>query len=302
MFALALLLDAVLGEPPNSVHPTAWMGRCVGALEPMGRRMCPRWQLAFGAAVAALLPLAAGLAGRGIVGRVASVPLAGLLAEAALLKCAFSVRALLSEAQALQRLLERGDLAGARMQARALVGRDTSSLGEAHLVSAGLESLAENTTDAFLAPWLYYVMAGTPGALAYRAVNTLDAMWGYRGQYEYLGKAAARLDDLANLAPARLAALLLAVASGRSRAALATALAQHGRTESPNAGWPMAALAGGLGVQLEKPGHYRLGMEERPLEPALLGEGARLIARAAALGALLVLGLLLAKEERDRRR
>ena len=291
VFALALALDLALGEPPTPAHPTAWVGRAAQALEPLGRRLSPRGQLAFGAAVALLLPLAAAWAGRRALRRTGD-GWTGLLAEAALLKSAFSVRALLAEALALRRLREQGHLEAARRRARTLVGRDTSRLDEAHLVSAGLESLAENATDAFLAPWLYYVLAGTGGALAYRAVNTLDAMWGYRGHYEHLGKAAARLDDLANLLPARLGALLLALASGRPRPALATALTQHGRTESPNAGWTMSALAGALGVELEKEGHYRLGNPQRPLAPPLLDEGARVVARAAALGALLVFLLL----------
>ncbi len=290
VFALALALDLALGEPPMPVHPTVWIGRAAQALEPLGRRLAPRGQLAFGGAVALLLPMAAVWASRQALRR-AGGGWRGLLAEAALLKSTFAVRALLAEALALRRLLG-GQLEAARRQARALVSRDTSHLDEAHLVSAGLESLAENTTDAFLAPWLYYVLAGTSGALAYRAINTLDAMWGYHGQYEHLGKAAARLDDVANLLPARLGALLLALASGRPRPALATALAQHGRTASPNAGWTMSAMAGALGVELEKEGHYRLGNPQRPLAPSLLGEGAQVVARAAALGALLVSLLL----------
>jgi len=273
------------------------MGRAAAFLEPIGRRLGPRGQLTFGAVVASLLPAAVALMARAILKWATRTPWLRVLCEAALLKSAFSVRALLTEGLALRRLLEAGDLEGARRRAQTLVSRDTSSLGVAHLVSAGLESLAENTADAFLAPWLYYVMAGTPGALAYRAVNTLDAMWGYHGQYEYLGKAAARLDDLANLAPARLAAGLLALASGRPLAALATAMAQHRRTESPNAGWTMAALAGALDVELEKVGHYRLGRPGRPLTPALLEEGVSTTLRTAALGAILVIGLLLAKGE-----
>jgi len=253
--------------------------------------------LAFGATVAALLPTAVALMARSVLSWAARIPWLGLLAEVVLLKSAFSVRALATEGLALRRLLEAGDLQGARRRAQALVSRDTSSLGPAHLVSAGLESLAENTTDAFLAPWLYYALAGTPGALAYRAVNTLDAMWGYHGQYEHLGKAAARLDDLANLAPARLAAVLLALASGRPIAALATAVAQHRRTESPNAGWTMAALAGALDVELEKVGHYRLGRPGRPLTPSRLQEGVSITLRTAALGAILTIGLMLAKGE-----
>jgi adenosylcobinamide-phosphate synthase len=133
--------------------------------------------------------------------------------------------------------------------------------------SAAIESIAENLSDSLVAPLFYYVVFGVPGALAYRAINTLDAMIGYHGRYEYLGRAAAKLDDLANLIPARLTAALLFFAAGLAgaspRAALAIGLRDHARTESPNAGWPMAVMGGALGVELEKVGHYVLG---RPAE------------------------------------
>ena len=127
------------------------------------------------------------------------------------------------------------------------------------LVSATVESVAENTSDSFVAPLFYFLLLGIPGAIAYRVVNTLDAMVGYHGEYEYLGKFASKLDDVLNFIPARLTALLLVVAAFLSKrsasASWRVALSDHSKTESPNAGWPMAAVAGALNVQLETVGH-----------------------------------------------
>jgi adenosylcobinamide-phosphate synthase len=285
------MLDLAFGDPPSLVHPTAWVGKGLAALEGAGRRLGPRGQLLFGGACAVVVPMAAWIGARGLLSAVRRRSRAGaFLLEVALLKSAFAVRSLLTEALSVRQRLTARDLDGARERARSLVSRDTTALDERLLVSAGLESLAENVTDSFLAPWLYYLLLGTEGALAYRAVNTLDSMWGYHGQYEHLGKAGARLDDLLNLIPARVAAALLAGAcalwAGRGREAWQTALSQHGRTESPNAGWTMAAMAGGLGVELEKPGHYRLGQPNRSLEPDLIGQGVRIVATVAAVAAL----------------
>jgi adenosylcobinamide-phosphate synthase len=129
-------------------------------------------------------------------------------------------------------------------------------------------------TDSFVGPWLFFALFGLPGAVAYRAINTLDSMLGYHGYYEHLGKASARLDDLANLVPARLSALLLVVGSfflpgQNAPAALRIMWRDHRRTESPNAGWTMSGMAGALGVKLEKTspeGGYQLGDCTRPLE------------------------------------
>lgn len=295
VFILAVLADALVGEPPTSLHPTAWVGQAASVLEGIGRKLPARGQLLLGALVALALPLAVGLLARKILRLLRRTPCIGMIVEAALFKSSFAVRALLGEAEGLACLLREGELERARIKARSLVSRDTTHLDEAHLVSAGLESLAENTTDAFLAPWLYYLMWGTEGALVYRTINTLDAMWGYHGPYEFWGKGAARLDDLANLIPARLGAFLLALASGKLRQAITIALAQHARTESPNAGWTMAALAGALGVELEKVGHYRLGFPRHALAPSLLDEGIAVVRRVAALGAALMTVLLWAK-------
>jgi adenosylcobinamide-phosphate synthase len=188
------------------------------------------------------------------------------------------------------RALAAGDLAAARLGLRSLVSRDTSALDPPLLAAAAVESVAENASDSLVAPLFYFVLGGVPAALAYRACNTLDALIGYHGETEWLGKAAARLDDLANLVPARLTAALLVVASALVGASAAGALRtwwrDGARTESPNAGRPMAAMAGALGVQLTKVGHYRLGDGAGALGAAAIARAVVLLYVACALASV----------------
>ncbi|MCL6553811.1 MAG: adenosylcobinamide-phosphate synthase CbiB [Firmicutes bacterium] len=209
-------------------------------------------------------------AAAGLVARLAArSPLPGVVLEALALKTTLAVRGLASAALEVARHLERGDLPAARTAVgRHLVSRPTAALDDAGVASAAVESVAENLTDSVAGPLLFYVALGLPGAAAYRAINTADAMLGYRdGILEHFGKASARLDDAASFLPARLSALALAAGAALTgdagRAALTTARRQHRRTASPNAGWTMAAMAGALGVTLEKVGYYRLGAGRR---------------------------------------
>jgi adenosylcobinamide-phosphate synthase len=159
--------------------------------------------------------------------------------------------------------LEAGRLDQARARAaRDLVGRATSQLDAAELSGAAIQSLAENLSDSVVAPLLAYAAGGLPAAAAYRALNTADAMWGYRTPaLLHRGRAAARADDVANLIPARLTALLIALRSPQPCEALRVALRDHALAPSPNGGWPMAAMAGGLGVRLAKHGSYSFNAE-----------------------------------------
>src|SRR5436305_8828257 len=164
-----------------------------------------------------------------------------------------SARALVEAGHEVESRLWHDDIEGARRAVTALVSRDASALDAPLLASAAVESLAENTADSIVGPLLAYAIGGLPAAFAYRATNTLDAMIGYRGRYEYLGKAAARLDDLANLVPARITAALLllgaAIFRQDARAGWHIFRRDARRTESPNAGRPMAAMAGLLRVE-----------------------------------------------------
>ena len=275
VLALAVALDLTLGEPPKWAHPTVWMGRLTGFLEARAPKQ--------GAAgLAAGLVLALGLAC--LWGAAAYFVALGLkevhtlvyiLVGAVLLKSTFSVRLLHREAALVRGHLDRGDLDQVRAQMPSLVSRDPSGLSAEQATAATVESVSENINDSFLAPWLFFALFGLPGAFVYRMINTLDSMIGYRGIYEHLGKASARLDDLINLVPARLAGLLLVAASGilpgqQMARAWTIMWRDHGRTQSPNAGWAMSGMAGALGVRLEKvdpEAGYQLGEPDRPLEP-----------------------------------
>lgn len=223
---------------------------------------------------------------------------AGLVLEALALKTMLSVRDLAGAARGVAGELERGRLEAARRAVgHHLVSRPTAALDEGHVASAAVESVAENLTDSCVGPLLFYVVFGLPGAVAYRAVNTADAMIGYRdGALEYFGKVAARLDDLLNLLPARLAALALVVAAplaGAESAQSWTVMRRdHARTASPNAGWTLAAMAGALRIRLEKPGHYTLG--QGPLPGVTdIEVGVRIMRSAALLATIALAGIAL---------
>ena len=301
MLALAFGLDLALRELPNRLHPTAWMGRTVSwaeKLSPSG----PRLSLAAGVMMVVLIAggwtVAAFFAVHGLRGIHQWVY---ILVGAALLNTTFAVKMLGQAAFRVRNLLAANDMVQVRANMTSLVSRDPSNLTAEQAVAATVESVSENMSDGFVGPWLAFALFGLPGAVAYRAINTLDSMIGYHGRYEYLGKAAARLDDLVNLVPSRLTGLLLVAASlffpGQHTAgAWRIMWRDHARTESPNAGWPMSAMAGSLGVQLEKvtgsgESVYRLGDQDHPLEHQDITRSVRSMYLVAGLGIVLGLGL-----------
>jgi adenosylcobinamide-phosphate synthase len=257
---LALSLDWLAGEPPNALHPVVWLGKLIGLLERRAPRNNPPAELLYGAG------MVAACTGATVLPALAAEKLPRPI-QAVLLKTMFSWRTLHQAGERVRQPLAAGDLDGARAGLRWLVSRDTAGLDAPLLAAAAIESLAENASDSVTAPLLAYALLGLPGACAYRAVNTLDAMVGYRGRYEYLGKVPARLDDLLNLVPARLTGLLIVAAAALcgadARQAWQTLRRDHAATDSPNAGYPMAAIAGALGVRLEKAGHYCLNAQGR---------------------------------------
>ena len=298
---LAVLLDLVGRELPARLHPTVWMGHTIRLVE----RSAPRTRvggLTVGALMALVIPTAWALAAwAAALGLRELHPIAYLLGGALLLKSTFAVAMLHRVAARTRSLVVDGDMPALRENMRSLVSRDVSAMGPQQAIAATVESVSENTTDSFIGPWLAFAIFGLPGAFAYRAINTLDSMVGYRGEYEFLGKAAARLDDLINLAPARLTALLLAAGSAllpgqRAASAWRIMWRDHARTASPNAGWTMSGMAGALGVALEKEGHYRLGDANRPLEAADITRAVQSMYFIAGLGATIVVALILTKD------
>ncbi len=295
---LAVVLDLALGDPPNRFHPVSWMGGLIAAGRRGADRLPSPLLVSYGVA------LVAGATTVAYLGALAVQAVAGwlpwpvsLLTQALLLKSSFSLRGLVSAVWQVRDALASGDLAGARMAlGRHLVSRPVDSLDPAATASGAIESLSENLTDSWVAPLCFYLVGGIPAAWAYRAVNTADAMIGYReGLLEQLGWAAARLDDLLNLVPSRLAAL--AVVAGACLSGERTAGAWRawrrdgGATSSPNAGQMMAAMAGALGVTLEKRGHYRLGDGGAPAVGGI-DRAIRVFGAAAGAGLVGVLVLL----------
>jgi adenosylcobinamide-phosphate synthase len=267
--AAALMLDALLGEPPERLHPTVWMGHAISAFEaPALTLQGANHRRAAGILLAAILPAAAFLSCRALL-RAAPRGLRPAL-EAALLSTALSMRSLGEAARGVEPALAGGRLEEARMGVGLFVGRDTDNLTEAGVCRAAVESVAENTSDGVVAPMLYGYLLGAPGALAYRAINTLDSMVGYTSpRYRHLGWAGARLDDLANLAPARLTVLAVAAASLSPAPVLRAARLYGPLSSSPNAGYAEAAFAGALGLRLGGTNTYG-GVERRG---PVLGEG-----------------------------
>lgn len=277
---VALGLD-LLGEPPAAWHPVVWFGKLIRRLE----RAAPQGhvpQLLYGVVMLVLAAPAAFLPAT-IVHKLAKrvraeaiqrgFPSSGLilyaLIEGSGLKPFFALRMLAEAGHSVRLSLEHGDLPAARLALQSLVSRERSELTAELAGAAAIESLAENLSDSIVAPLFYYTLFGLPGAAAYRLFNTFDSMVGYHGQYEYLGKAAAWLDDALNALPARLTALLIIALAplfgGNQLKGWQVWRRDAGRTASPNAGHPMAAAAGALGLQLEKVGHYRLGDDEKSI-------------------------------------
>jgi adenosylcobinamide-phosphate synthase len=290
MLVLALLLDALLGEYPALLHPVVWLGAAIATC----LRLAPTagWlrQFCFGAVLTLfIVGVAFGLAWLAL--SLCTQPMVHVMAGAFLLKASFALRALGQAAAAVVKPLENGDLPQARLALRSLCSRPAEDLNQEEVLAATIESLAENASDSFVAPLFYFLLLGVPGAVAYRAINTLDSMIGYHGQFEALGKFAARLDDLVNLVPARLTALLLlgagALLSGNVAQGWNILRRDGAKTPSPNGGRPMAAMAGLLDVRLVKNGVYSLGEAHDALTPAKVRKAWRIVAAAGIATAIL---------------
>jgi adenosylcobinamide-phosphate synthase len=290
-------LDALFGDPQR-FHPVAGFGRAATALE--HRVYAP--DRAAGArytAIAVGVPVVAGVAATRATRRH---PLARAALVAATTWAVLGARTLRREASVMAGALEAADLPGARARLSHLCGRDPSILDAPELARATVESVAENTSDAVVAPLFWGAVAGLPGLLGYRAANTLDAMVGHRSaRYARFGTAAARLDDALNLLPSRLTGLLTIAAAplvgGDPRRAWRIWRRDRNDHPSPNAGQCEAAMAGALGVRLGGRNVYFGRSETRPLLGDGPRPGARDVRRAArlsgatALAALAVLGL-----------
>jgi adenosylcobinamide-phosphate synthase len=290
----AVSVDLAFGELPSSVHPTVGMGRLISSGRSQRTSMAPRQSFIEGARTVAIGAIASALAASLIERSLRGIPrYARPFVEGAALKPAISLRDLLRAAGSVERALERGRLDRAReLLSWHLVSRDTSRLSASGVAAAAIESLAENFNDGLVAPLFWYRAGGLPAAYVFRFVNTADAMIGYRAKdLEWFGKTAARLDDLLAFVPARISAALIAagarVAGESGTDALTRAVVDAENTSSPNAGWPMAAMAGALGVRLEKVDHYVLNGDARPPRAGDVRRARRIVLRASGFATLL---------------
>jgi adenosylcobinamide-phosphate synthase len=296
-----VLADALVGDPRRG-HPVALFGRAATLVERALYADAKPHGVVFTACCEALA-IGPALA----AGRISRRRPATRLAWAGTVTWAVTgARSLNREASRIGRALEAGDLPGARRLLPNLVGRDPAGLDAAGIARAVVESVAENTSDAIVAPLLWGALAGPPGLAGYRAANTLDAMVAHHSpRYEQFGWASARLDDVVNWAPARVTALLAAacapVVGGRPAATWRIALDYGGRHPSPNAGWCEAAFAGALGVRLGGPLSYAGRAEHRPElglgrppEPADIGRASRLCRSVTAAATVLAASVALA--------
>jgi adenosylcobinamide-phosphate synthase len=263
MLPLAFLLDWFLGDPPRWPHPVRWMGRLIAAAEPGFRRIGTGGVFAGTLFTVAMVSIA----GIGTFLAVAAAsrlhPMLGWMLEVVLIFYALSVRSLQTAAMSVYRALVQESTEAARRAVAQIVGRDTGRLGRRGVTRAAVESVAENLVDGVISPLFYAALGGAALAMAYKMISTLDSMVGYKNErYIRFGKTSARLDDLANLIPARLSVPLIALAArilyGRRSGvqALKTAALEGGNHSSPNAGRPEAAFAGALEIRLGGPAVY----------------------------------------------
>jgi len=278
----ALLMEAVVGYPDRLVrsigHPVTWIGRLIGALErhcnsdtaePVQRRALGIITLLL---VVTIVAVVAFVIERGLL----LLPF-GLIGVGFLASTLIAQRSLHEHVAGVADALEKAGVEGGRQAVSHIVGRDTEALDEAGIARAAIESLAENFSDGVVAPVLWMLIAGLPGAAVYKAINTADSMIGHRtSRYQAFGWAAARVDDLVNLPASRLSALLIIAAAAVTKEASASAAWRAGRRDarhhrSPNAGYPEAAMAGALGVALAGPRNYG-GVQ---VDDASMGNGRR---------------------------
>jgi len=263
---VALAFDALIGDPDwlwrRWPHPVTWIGVLIGYLDRTLNRedWSQQQRQSAGIAGIAIIAAVAGLAGLAVQMALQPLP-AGKIGVALIASVFIAQRSLYQHVVNVRAAFADGGLDEARQSVALIVGRDPEQLDEAGVCRAAIESCAENYSDGVVAPVFWLALLGLPGLIAYKAINTADSMIGHRtARYEFFGWAAARVDDLVNLIPARLSGLLLAVVAPIANGAVGMALNVMRRDapkhRSPNAGWPESATAGALGLALAGPRRY----------------------------------------------
>jgi adenosylcobinamide-phosphate synthase len=306
---MASVLDVLLGDPRRLPHPVRAMGRCIAWVDTHVRAICQSAASLRAAGIFLAVGLPVLVYVLGTVAIDGAEQLDGRLGSALSIGLAWmtlAARDLFDHVQSVDRPLQAGDLPAARQSVAMIVGRDTETLSESEVARATVETVAESTADGIIAPLLYLAIGGAPLALAYKAINTLDSMIGHRDERHIdFGWASARLDDLVNWIPARVAATLLLLGAGlamrqpkRVRDGWRVFRRDGGKHPSPNSGRPEAAMAGILGVRLGGVNVYDGIAQERPLigesgravEPHDIAVALKIMAAASAIGVCLAAG------------
>ena len=297
IFILAFLIDIVLGEYPDRIHPTIGIGKIISYLKPKLKNKNPRVEKANGVFLAVVVMLIAALPAFlllfflrlsfGLYGQIAYI-----IVGAILLKATFAVTGMGQYTKPIASALKRNDLIEARKWLPFIVRRDPNTLNERQIISAAVESIAESTTDGITAPFFFFAIFGVPGAFAYRVINTLDSMVGYKNdENKNIGWFSANLDTIVNYIPARLTAYLMVAASfllrENWRESWRILKRDKNKTVSINAGWTISAMAGALDTQLEKQGCYTLG-DDHGITPQHIDRALRVMTVTAILFGLVV--------------
>jgi adenosylcobinamide-phosphate synthase len=295
ILSLAFTVDLLFGEPPSIFHPTVWMGRISELIEKklwLGEPMLERLQgVIFAVAVVTLFAVPT-FYGLSLLNQyLGIVPF--LIASVFLLKTTIAVKAMERFTRPIADSAEEGNFGKARELLRNVVRRDPDQLSDQQVLSATVETIAEGTVDGVTGPVFLYSILGVPGAVAYRVINTLDSTVGYKDRtHLYIGWFSATLDILVNYVPSRITGVLTIISSAILSYNWSNCLRilerDHARTASPNAGWSISAMAGSLGVMLEKPGFYVVGESSRMLEPADITSALKIMKLNVLLFAILV--------------
>ena len=266
----AVVLDLMFGDPEQLPHPVIYMGNAISFFEGRFRKMIPNLLIS-GILFAVFLIVSTWLVSFIIIKSAMAIhPVLGILAQIILLFFCFSSRSLERSALAVFKALKTKNIPEARQKVAMIVGRQTQDLDSKAITRATVETVAENYVDGFLSPLFFACIGGVPFALAYKMINTLDSMVGYKNEtYLFFGRGAARIDDVANFIPARLSVLMISLAalvfsSKRALVAFKTGFQQGNLHKSPNAGYPEAAFAGALKIRLGGPSIYHGTRVEKP--------------------------------------
>jgi len=302
IFILAFLIDAVFGEFPDRMHPTVWIGKVIAYFKPKFKSENPRIEKINGVIlcllIIVLVAVPVGLLLFGVRHFFGWIPY--IVVSAILLETTFAVKCMRQYTVPIAEAIKNKDVDKARRCLYFIVRRDPTKLSEKQIVSAAVESIAESTTDGITTPFFFFALFGVPGAFAFRVINTLDSMVGYKDpEHMNIGWFSAKLDTIANYIPARFTAILMVAASAllgeNWQESWRILQRDKTKTNSVNAGWTMSAMAGALGVQLEKSGHYVLG-DKGDISPAHIAKALRIMELTAVLfGAMVVFPVLALK-------